>query len=104
MAMRLVGTIAADREVGAPRHGRKQVEESALLRSRHLGPIALHEGGPLAFGFPRLRQLDDPSAWRELREPHVEPVLLRVLALSDTARRAPHSADTQAFAAPPRGT
>jgi hypothetical protein len=67
VTMSLVGTIAADREVGLPRHGPKQGEEAALLWNRHLGSIALAKGGPLVLGPRRLRELDEASAWGELR-------------------------------------
>ena len=69
VAMRFVGTIAPDGEVGPLRHRRQQSEKMHFLRRGHFPAIAFHERRPLARRVCAARTLDELAAWRKLREP-----------------------------------
>src|SRR5581483_1919121 len=99
VAVRLVLAIAADREIRRVRERREHIEQVIALGTLHFGAIFTYELLPLGGGRRVQRKLHDFRAWREIRQPHVVPVLRGVTRLRHAARRAPYRADTHTFVA-----
>ena len=93
----LFGTVAADGKIRVLRERRQKVECPDVVQGCHFGSVFLYERGPLAFSLGILRQFDGFRTWREIREPHVVPIVRSVLTLRNASRRAPNGADAQAF-------
>src|SRR2546430_5261185 len=75
--------------------GGKEVERRLVLRGGHLGAVFPHEAVPFARALRALRELDQPGAGGERRQPDVVEVLGRILALLHAAGRPPHRADAK---------
>src|SRR5262245_5229522 len=102
MAAGFVGAVAADGEVRMPGQGRQQIEQAGSVRRPHLGAIALRIRRPVAVANDRPAELERARAGRQLRQPHVVPVLPGILGLLHAAGRATDRADAQALAGKPR--
>src|SRR5690606_18838344 len=103
MAPALVLAVAADGEVRVPGQRREQVERAARVRRLHLGTVAPGESPPAILARVRLEQGDGLLARRQVREPHVVPVVRRDARLRDPAGRTPHRADARPLAGLPGG-
>src|SRR5581483_6484940 len=99
MAATLVLAVAADGEVGVMRQRRERRDVVSRIRDAHLAAIAPREGFPSRrrerLGHHPAEQLE---ARREVREPNVVVIELRVIALLHAARRLAHGAEPQALA------
>src|SRR6185295_18071794 len=102
MAAALVLAVAADGQVRAPRQRGDELEQPLGARLAHLAPIAARELPPARVG-PGLAEgpADELLARRELGQPDVIEVALRVLGLVHPTRRAPGGADAQSLPALP---
>src|SRR5687768_4148670 len=103
MAHRLVIAITADGEVRLTREGGEGGDEMARLRLAHLAQVDAHVTSPARFRPVRgVRPRDDGGAGRELGQPDVVVVALRVVRLADTARRPADGAEAHTLALRPR--
>src|SRR5262249_47489719 len=97
--MRFVFAVAADREARCVRERGEELEVVLRRRLLHLGAVLLHERAPRGRRLRTEPELHGREARREVRKPDVVEVSLRELRLRHSARRPPHGADAQAFAA-----
>src|SRR5262249_14803798 len=100
VAPRLVFAVAADAEVGLLRQRGEEREQALRRRRAHLGAEAPRELRPARVA-PRFRDRprQERAARREVRRPQIVVVEPRVIRFPDAARRTPHRAEPQSFAA-----
>ena len=77
----------------------KRVQHATRIRPRHLGAKPRGEAAPLLRVLDIMCGAHQPRAWREIRQPDVEPVSRRIVAFTNSARRTANRAEPDPFAA-----
>jgi hypothetical protein len=90
--------ITPNRKIRLLAERSKQRNRALGIGTCHLAQIALRERGPARVRpWLRLRVCDQLAARRNLRQPHVEEIELRVILFPDATRQQPHGADSNPF-------
>src|SRR5262249_27752764 len=97
VAASLVFAVAADRQVGAMRERRQQIERPSCRRRIHLRFEGADKAFPFSLSHCRLALRHQRRAGREVGIPDIEPVVARVAVLANSARRTSHRADPNSF-------
>jgi len=97
--------ITPNRKIRLLAERSKQRNRTLGIGTCHLAQIALRERGPARVRpWLRLRVCDQLAARRNLRQPHVEEIELRVILFPDATRQQPHGADPNPFTSRSRRT
>jgi len=97
--------ITPNRKIRLLAERSKQRNRALGIGTCHLAQIALRERGPARVRpWLRLRVCDQLAARRNLRQPHVEEIELRVILFPDATRQQPHGADPNPFTSRSRRT
>jgi hypothetical protein len=97
--------ITPNRKIRLLAERSKQRNRALGIGTCHLAQIALRERGPARVRpWLRLRVCHQLAARRNLRQPHVEEIELRVILFPDATRQQPHGADPNPFTSRSRRT
>lgn len=98
MAPPLVRAVAADRKIGDVGERSKRIQQVRVIRDFQFRGETSFERAPITFVLTDPRVANQLGAGRQIRKPHVEPILLRVLRLRHAARRTANRTESKTFA------
>ncbi|HEU5255036.1 MAG TPA: hypothetical protein VFU28_03545 [Vicinamibacterales bacterium] len=92
--------IAANRKIRLLAERTEQRNRALGIGTCHLAQVSFRERGPAGIGpWLRLGIRNQLAGWRDLRQPHVEEIELRVILFPDATRQQSHRADPNPFTA-----